>query len=207
MAPNSPKLFMSIDTTKPSALIIDLIAAIRAMTKIPETYKQLAWKFLAALPKEYCRIDLVADTHRDIFIKRCKVLDRRTSTRIMISSPASRIPSEFSKYIKSGENNPRLIDLICEVILTDYKKALKMLKCKEIYFSKEDGCFLFNENGFHSGTYLNSNHKEADSKVRLHCLDALKEPEATVVLRPPSGDSYSGACSIADLFKSRKGIY
>ena len=45
--PTSPKLVKFIDTTKPSALIIDLITAIRTMTKIPETYKQLAWKFLA----------------------------------------------------------------------------------------------------------------------------------------------------------------
>ena len=59
--PNSPKLVISIDTTKPSTLIVDLIAAIRAMTKIPETYKQLACKFLAALPKGYYRIDLLAD--------------------------------------------------------------------------------------------------------------------------------------------------
>ena len=36
--PNSPKLVISIDTTKPSALIVDLITAIRTMTKIPETY-------------------------------------------------------------------------------------------------------------------------------------------------------------------------
>ena len=49
---------------------------------------------------------------------------------MMISSPASRIPSEFSKFMKCGENKTNLIDLICEVISTDYKKALKMLKCK-----------------------------------------------------------------------------
>ena len=90
--------------------------------------------------------------------------------------------------MKCGENKTRLIDLICEVISTGYKKVLKMLKCKEIYFSKEDGCFLFNENGFHSATHLKPNREEADSKVILHCLDALKEPETTVVLRSPSGD-------------------
>ena len=73
--PNSLKLVISIDTTKPSALLVDLIAAIRAMTKIPETCKQLVWKFLAALPKGYYRIDLVADTYRD----------RGSSTRIMIN--------------------------------------------------------------------------------------------------------------------------
>ena len=111
--------------------------------------------------------------------------------------------------MKCGENKTRLINLICKVISTDYKKALEMLKWKEIYFSKEDGCFLFNDNGFHSGTYLKSNQEEGDSKLILHYLDALKEPEATVVLCSPSGGIYiyNGACSIADFFKSRLGIY
>ena len=141
--PNSPKSVISLDTTKPFTLIFDLIPAIRGMTKIPEIYKQLAKKFLAALRRGYYRIDLVADTYRDILIKRCKCLDRGTSTRIMISSSASRIPSDFSKYMKCDGNKIRLIDLIGKVISADYKKSLKMLKWKETYFSKEDNCFLF----------------------------------------------------------------
>ena len=68
--------------------------------------------------------------YRDISIKSYERLDRGTSTRIMISSPTSRIPSKFSKFMKCDENKTRLIDLICEVISTDYKKALKILKCK-----------------------------------------------------------------------------
>ena len=107
----------------------------------------------------------------------------------MICSPASRVPSEFSKFMKCSENKTRLIDLICKVNSTDYKKALKTLKCKEIYFSKENGYLLFNESVFHSPTHLKPNQEEADSKVILHCLDALKEPEAAVVLRSPSGDT------------------
>ena len=30
-------------------------------------------------------------------------------------------------------------------------------------FLKEDGCFLFNENGFHYATHLKSNQEEVDS--------------------------------------------
>ena len=82
-----------------------------------------------------------------------------------------------------------LIDIIYKVISTDYKKALKMLKSKVIYFSEEDGCFLFNENGFHSATHLKSIQEEGNSKVILHCMHALKEPEATVVLRSPFRDT------------------
>ena len=92
---NGPKLVISIDTTRPSALIVDLITAIKAMTKIPERYKQLAWKFLAALPKGYYRIDLVADTYRDISIKSCQRFDCGTSTQIMISSLLQEYQASF----------------------------------------------------------------------------------------------------------------
>ena len=64
-----------------------------------------------------------------------------------------------------------------------------MLKCKVIYFSKEDRCFLFNQNSFHPATHLKSNQEEADCKVILHCLGALKKPETTVINRSPSGDT------------------
>ena len=121
-------------------------------------------------------MDLVVDTYRDISIKSCECLDRGTLTWIMISSPTSRIPSEFLKFIKCGKNKTYLIYLICEVISKDDKKALKMLKCKDIYFSTEDSCFIFNENDFHAATDLKSNQEEADKKVILYCLDALKEP-------------------------------
>ena len=77
---NGPKLVISIDTIRPSALMVDLITAMKAMTKIPETYKQLVWKFLAALPKGFYRIDLVANMYRDISIKTCERLDCGTST-------------------------------------------------------------------------------------------------------------------------------
>ena len=93
----SPNLVNSVDANKSSTLIIDLIAAIRTMTKISETYRQLDWKLLKALPKGHHRIDLVADTYQEVSIKNCKDLDLGTSVRLMINSPASKIPSDFNQ--------------------------------------------------------------------------------------------------------------
>ena len=100
-----------------------------------------------------------------------------------------------------------LIDLICEVTSMDYKKALKMLKCKEIYLSKEDGCFLFNENVFHSANHLKSNQKEAHSTVILHFLDALKKPEARVALRPSSGDTDIAVLAVSLISSSQDQVF
>ena len=106
----------------------------------------------------------------------------------MINSSTSKIPRNFVTFIKNGENKTRLIELICQVIEENGDKALNLLNCKEIYFSKENCCLLINENGSQD-VDLKLNQEEGDTKVILHCLDALKTPEATVVLRSHSGDT------------------
>ena len=52
-SPNSLKLVISVDLNKSFTLMIDLIAAIRTMAKIPEMYRQQAWTLLGTLPKGY----------------------------------------------------------------------------------------------------------------------------------------------------------
>ena len=187
--PQSPKLVLMMNRQKPSALVVDLIAAIRTMVEIPDTYNELAWKLLGSLPKGYNRVDLVADTYREVSIKNGERQKRGTTARLMINSSSSKIPRNFVTFMKNGENKTRLIELICQVIEENGDKALNLLKSKEIYFSKESCCLLINENGSQDVEHLKSNQEEADTKVILHCLDALKTPESTVVLRSHSGDT------------------
>ena len=63
-----------------------------------------------------------------------------------------------------------------------------MLKCKGIYYSTEDVA-LYLTKMISTLLLIKSNQEEADKKVILYCLDALKEPELTVVLRSPSGQT------------------
>ena len=135
--PNRPKFVISVYPNKSSTLIIDLIAAIRAMKKIPEAYRQPAWKWMGTLPKRYRRIDLVADTYQEVSIKNCECFGRGTSVHLMINSLDFEVPSDFTKFMKCGENKTRLINLICKVISSDYKRVLSLLKCNEINFSKK----------------------------------------------------------------------
>ena len=95
--PKSPNLVNSVDANKSSTLFIDLITAIRTMTKISERYRQLDWKLLETLPKGYHRIDLDADTYQEVSIKNCEHLDLGISVRLMNNSPASKIPSDFNQ--------------------------------------------------------------------------------------------------------------
>ena len=142
--PNSPKFVISVYPNKSSTLIIDLIAAIRAMKKILEAYRQPAWKWMGTLPKRYRHIDLVADTYQEVSIKNCECFGCGTSVHLMINSLDFEVPSDFTKFMKCGENKTRLINLICKVISSDYKRVLALLKCNEISFSKKDNCLLFN---------------------------------------------------------------
>ena len=158
------------------------------MTKIPETYRQLAWKLLGTLLKGYGPVDLVADTYQ-VSINNCELLKCGTSLRIMINSPTSKVPGDFTKFIKCGENKTRRINFICEVISSDYKRALTLLKCNEINFSKEDNYLLFNESVTHKAVCLKFNQEQAGTKIILHCLDGLNDLEATIVIRSPSADT------------------
>ena len=47
-----------------SALVVDLMAGIRQISGIPETYNDLVWKYLETIPVGYQRVDIVADTYR-----------------------------------------------------------------------------------------------------------------------------------------------
>ena len=49
--------------------VIDLIAAIQAMTNLPSTYEELVGHFISTLPKCFKRLDIVADTYRTYSIK------------------------------------------------------------------------------------------------------------------------------------------
>ena len=52
-----------------STFIVDLMASIRTIKELPDTYEDLTWKVLKSLPNGYHRIEIVADTYQDTSIK------------------------------------------------------------------------------------------------------------------------------------------
>ena len=92
---------------------------------------------MVSLPKGYKRVDLVADTYREISIKNGERHERGTSALFIINFPQSKLPREFKNFVKNGENKPRLIELIFQVISQESSRALQMLKCDKISCLKE----------------------------------------------------------------------
>ena len=46
-----------------------MLAAIRCIAIVPETYEDLAWSLIKIGPKNYRRVDIVADTYRNSSLK------------------------------------------------------------------------------------------------------------------------------------------
>ena len=46
-----------------------MLAAIRCIAIVPETYEDLAWSLIKVGPKNYRRVDIVADTYRNSSLK------------------------------------------------------------------------------------------------------------------------------------------
>ena len=52
-----------------STYIVDSMPVLRSVVQIPENYEELTWKLLSSFPKVFQRVDIVADTYRNISIK------------------------------------------------------------------------------------------------------------------------------------------
>ncbi|KAG1668002.1 Gonadotropin-releasing hormone II receptor [Nymphon striatum] len=95
-----------------STFIVDLMASIRTIKELPDTYEDFTWKFLKSMPSGYNRIDIVADTYQDNSIKSGERDKRGSSEKIMIQSATSKAPRNFGDFLKNGENKRRLISLM-----------------------------------------------------------------------------------------------
>ena len=87
----------TIDISKQqAAYIIDVMAYIRTMVNLPDTYERLAWQFMPGIPKGFSRIELVADSFLNNSIKDAERIKRGTSKKITVRSIKPKFPSEFS---------------------------------------------------------------------------------------------------------------
>ena len=172
-----------------STFIVDLMASIRTIKELPDTYEDLTWKFLKSLPNGYHRIDIVADTYQDNSIKSGERDKRGSSQQIMIQSATSKAPRNFNDFLKNGENKRGLISLMREVIVTNRLRVLNMLRCTEMYISIENNCTKLTLSSVTEEIQLSSNQEEADTKILLHCQHVRERyPQKGIIVRSLSAD-------------------
>ena len=75
------------------------------------------------------------------------------------------------------------------MIIERKDEILERLKCDEILFVRDQVCTRITKFSAESVDGVNSNQKEADTKLLLHARDVLESSiEAVVLVRSPSGD-------------------
>lgn len=173
-----------------SNLVIDMIAHYRVISKtLPETFEDWILRFLNTLPKNYSRVDIVADTYRDFSIKSGERLKRGSGSRLLIKSMKCKTPQDIGKFFTNNENKSRLINLTFEFIKENPQKCLGLLGCNVITLSSDTYCVTVTANGNVHNDDLKSDQEEADTKVVLHALDILASSPGNVCIRSPSGDT------------------
>ena len=114
------------------AIVLDMIAQIQTLQGSSRTYKDFAQKFVKSLPTGYNRVDLVADTYKDFSIKSMERKNRGESSKVLIKSLQSKMPPDFSRLLRNGENKTKLIELIAEYIESSKVKVFNILRCNKI---------------------------------------------------------------------------
>ena len=105
----------------------------------------------------------------------------------MAKSLQSKVP-DFLSFLKNGENNTRMIDLIFEFIVESRVNVLQLLKTTAIILSSDN----VDRSTLHvtSKDSRLSDQEEADTKVILHCLHSFfEDPNYTFTLHSPSADT------------------
>ena len=107
----------------------------------------------------------------------------------MVQSAQSKIPRNFSEFLKNGENKTRLIELIKDVLIANKEDVLRNLSCQSIFFSMDKICYHITASTVEIDDELSSNQEEADTKLLLHYKHAFDSSgDKSVIVRSPSGD-------------------
>ena len=178
-----------------AAVIVDMMGVMNILTQIPDTYEELAERFVEMLPRGYERIDVVADKYTSVKLHKHGVPGDQFD-KILIPSLHSRVHPEFKTTVmKNRENKARLIQLIFEHIKANALNCLEALGSSTMVLSSEDECVSLRRSDDDVMTIvpfpeLLSNHDEGNTKVILHAYRILiEDADAVVTIRSPSGDT------------------
>ena len=139
------------------------MALIRTLPRTSDTYSELTQQVVQTLPVGHPRVDIVADTYRNDSIKNSERIKRGHSAKVLIKSAESKVPRNFSDFLKNGENKSRMIEVIKDEMVKQKSDILHKLKCNEIMFSVDKLCIRMTEKSTEVADELSSNQEEADT--------------------------------------------
>ena len=173
-------------TLKNTVYIVDLIALIRTLRYIPESFEDLTFRVLKSIPPGYKRVDMVSDSYHSNSIKSSERGKKGSAGKILLKSSKSKIPRNFNKFLSNSENKQKMVSMF-DVMEEERCKVLDLLRTNKLVLAGDNFCKVLTVSTAEDFTTLISNQEEADTKVVLHSHQAIEECESNrVLLRLPS---------------------
>ena len=168
--------------------VIDLMALIRSMVKLPNTFQDLALQILSNISNRYHVIYFACETYRNRSIKNSERLVRGTSDKFIIRNGGIRLPSDFKRFLGNGDNKERLFEVIEEVLIDNRD----LIGERVVYFARGSHCLKITREESSEIPELRTDHEGADTKivylVKHAATNAVREQHTTCVVRSSSGD-------------------
>jgi hypothetical protein len=172
--------------------IVDGNALLQSLTNLPDNFENLAFKVFNSLPKSRI-VHFVTDSYKAVSIKQSERSRRGQSATFNIAGSKTKVPRDFKAFMHNAENKKQLIKLLLVEWSSNVKYAASLFG-RTVYFVDEVECWSLTSDGIRivkeKVPGLCSDHKEADTRIILHCFHAENsvQTETQVVVRSPDTD-------------------
>lgn len=169
--------------------ILDVIAQIRAMVNVPDTFRLLARRLLNDIPARYKTVYLACDRYDCASIKNAEHAlraDHRNTTEYNVSKPDMKIP-DFSTFMKNSSNKQQMMERIKDVLVEERGNQGDRV----VYYTTGSKCLKITGNGVIAVNSLSTDHMEADTMIAYlakHAANCNSGQKTVCLVRSPSGD-------------------
>ena len=182
-----------------NALILDGMAIIQSMKKLPSSFGELADQLLRmvinlGLHHKSLRVDFVIDTYPDTSIKNLERSARASDgvAIITVYGAEQKLPTQWIKFLKHGKNKEALVQFLFTHWCTYHSGILHGLT---LYVCHSDQCHKLSP-AFENNEpvivqridELCCDHEEADTRMMLHASHASQFEN--VVIKSPDTDVF-----------------
>ena len=183
-----------------NAIMVDAMALLQSLTKVPKTFGELATQVLSrllSLAKFYksSRIDFVADQYPEHSIKANEKSRRAAqgSTLVKIYGKNQATPAQWKKYLSSGKNKEALILFLIDCWKDSQSEDLTGLT---LYATRAHECLKISPASQSTVVEttevveLECDHEEADTRLLLHAKHASDHGFSVVAIKSPDTDVF-----------------
>ena len=189
--------------TNASAVIVDAMAQLKILPRIPDCFIDLADLILSAVIKqagEARRIDFVADQYPSVSIKNIEREKRGRSGQLalQIRSPQQLCLQQWKKFLANGLNKTNLMEFLADVWGTHQCFAKKIGE-RTLFVTHGESCSKISvdaQGSISSSIVLElcSNQEEADTRMFLHALHASDAAHQQILIKSSDTDVEVLAC-------------